>query len=57
MDQYASAQPMDFLLALQYKGKVSTHCLSIQQLWLFLGFKHSVNIITSNTFREIVILK
>lgn len=57
MDQYASAQPMDFLLALQYKGKVSTHCLSIQQFWLFLGFKHSVNIITSNTFREIVILK
>lgn len=48
MSQYESALPVDFLLALQYKGKVSTHYLSIQQLKLFLGFKRSVNIINPN---------
>lgn len=57
MSQYESVLIMDFLLALQYKGKVSTHYLSIQQLGLFLGFKCSVNIINSNTLREIIILK
>lgn len=57
MSQYESAALMDFWLALQYKGKVSTHHLSIQQPGLFLGFKCPVNIINSNTFREIIILK
>lgn len=49
MSQYESALPMDFLLALQYKWKVSTHYMPIQQLELFLGFKYSVDIFNSNT--------